>query len=297
MEHTFGGSWTDEKLACLRRYLDAYNQALKNQPFRRIYIDAFAGTGYRTTTAENPEEFLSLEAFAEEESKAFIEGSASLALQVERPFDSYIFIERYRGRFEELKLLPERFPVLAPRMRVECADANELLPMLCCQTDWKRTRGVLFLDPYGMQVQWRTLEAVAATRAIDMWLLFPLGIAVNRLLTHDGSMPDSWKRRLDEILGTSEWGDAFYAADGQPDLFETGAQIRRRATMESIGQFFLDRLRSIFADVAEKPRCLYSARHHPLFLLCFAAANERGAPIAKRIAQHILDMPMGDLEV
>ena len=44
-EHSFGGPWTQEKLEILSRYLDAYTTALKNQPFRLIYIDAFAGPG------------------------------------------------------------------------------------------------------------------------------------------------------------------------------------------------------------------------------------------------------------
>jgi hypothetical protein len=45
--HQFGGPWTVEKLDALRAYLIGYAQALKNQPFRRHYIDAFAGTGDR----------------------------------------------------------------------------------------------------------------------------------------------------------------------------------------------------------------------------------------------------------
>ena len=41
----FGGQWTIEKLDILGRYLDAYTTALKNQPFKLVYIDAFAGHG------------------------------------------------------------------------------------------------------------------------------------------------------------------------------------------------------------------------------------------------------------
>lgn len=46
-EQLFGGSWTEKKLNILKKYLDSYNTALKNKPFKRVYIDAFAGTGYR----------------------------------------------------------------------------------------------------------------------------------------------------------------------------------------------------------------------------------------------------------
>ena len=61
---------------------------------------------------------------------------------------------------------------------------------------------MLFLDPYGMQVEWRTIEAIAKTEAIDLWLLFPLAIGVNRLLTKSGEIPESWRRRLNLLLGT-----------------------------------------------------------------------------------------------
>jgi three-Cys-motif partner protein len=73
-----------------------------------------------------------------------------------------------------------------------------------CDKDWTSRRAVLFLDPYGMQVEWRTIEAIAATKAIDLWLLFPLGIGVNRLLTKSGDIPESWRNRLNLLLGDGQ---------------------------------------------------------------------------------------------
>ena len=46
----FGGNWTEEKLNIFTSYLDAYLTALQNQKFKKIYIDAFAGTGEIETT-------------------------------------------------------------------------------------------------------------------------------------------------------------------------------------------------------------------------------------------------------
>lgn len=40
----FGGNWTEEKLNIFTSYLDAYLIALQNQKFKKVYIDAFAGT-------------------------------------------------------------------------------------------------------------------------------------------------------------------------------------------------------------------------------------------------------------
>lgn len=44
----FGGDWTAEKLERVRKYLAAYATIMHKQNFRFAYIDAFAGTGYRT---------------------------------------------------------------------------------------------------------------------------------------------------------------------------------------------------------------------------------------------------------
>ena len=46
-KHEFGGSWTDEKLKMVEKYLKAYAVIMNNHNFRFAYIDAFAGTGYR----------------------------------------------------------------------------------------------------------------------------------------------------------------------------------------------------------------------------------------------------------
>jgi hypothetical protein len=45
--HSYGGPWTELKLDVLKKYLNFYTDALKNQRFEKWYIDAFAGTGER----------------------------------------------------------------------------------------------------------------------------------------------------------------------------------------------------------------------------------------------------------
>jgi hypothetical protein len=38
----------------------------------------------------------------------------------------------------------------------------------CKERNWQKERAVVYLDPYGMQVEWSTIEALAATKAIDL---------------------------------------------------------------------------------------------------------------------------------
>jgi three-Cys-motif partner protein len=166
-------------------------------------------------------------------------------------------------------------------------DANEQIQSLCSK-DWSSHRAVLFLDPYGMQVEWKTIEAVAGTRAIDLWLLFPLGIGVNRLLTKSGEIPESWRRRLDLLLGTEDWYEEFYKVETKPTLFGNDQERVVKATMATIGRYFNNRLQEVFAGVIDEPGVLKNSANNPLYLLCFAVGNERGKDIALRIAKHLL---------
>lgn len=86
----------------LRKYLIAYREALKNQPFTLYYIDAFAGTGYNTAKAPQENQSPLFNDLAAEETRQFLAGSATIALQIPQPFDQYIFVEQHPDRFAEL---------------------------------------------------------------------------------------------------------------------------------------------------------------------------------------------------
>lgn len=285
--HVFGGDWTSTKLAIIGDYLSRYTTALKDQPFTKAYIDAFAGTGYRAE-AGSDDGALVFPALADEGPRRLLDGSARIALKTEPRFDKYIFIEKDAARCEQLEALKGEFPDLAPDIDVQLGDANDRLQTLCSK-EWRSRRAVLFLDPYGLGVKWSTIEAIARTHAIDLWLLFPLGMGVNRMLPKSGKVPDAWRKRLDELLGTTEWFTEFYRRQSRKNLFgEIEEETVKTATMETIGRWFVRRLASVFPGVAQQPAVLSNSTNCPLYLLCFAASNERGATVALRIANAIL---------
>lgn len=96
MPHQFGGKWTEEKLERLRKYLVAYttifNKNEKAKTFDFMYIDAFAGTGYRDQRKSYDLQ-MAMFTVADEENQTFLKGSARIALEVDPPFRKYIFIE------------------------------------------------------------------------------------------------------------------------------------------------------------------------------------------------------------
>ena len=287
----FGGKWTTEKLQRLREYLIAYQEALKNQPFKLFYIDAFAGLA---TTHQKPIPTTHRRCFDDlvrSDTREFVDGSARIALQIPRPFDHYVFVERDPSRHAELRGLKADFPHLAARIEPINEEANNYLTTLCKSVDWLRIgrRAVVFLDPFGMQVTWATISAIAETKAIDLWLLFPLGVAVNRMLPKHGQIPSGWRQRLDLMFGESDWYQAFYEKHATDDLFGGKSETTvKRAGYSAIADYFVKRLKTIFPHVAKNPLPLLNSAHCPLYLLCFAAGNPKGGPIAKRIAEHIL---------
>lgn len=292
MKHEFGGDWTKEKLERIRKYLQAYTTIFASNPKARMltttYVDAFAGTGYRTHPQRLDDQTVLFEELSEPASVNFLKGSARIALEVKPPFNRYIFIEKDSERAAELEKLKQEFPQKASDISIVQSDANTYLISWCKATDWKRNRAVVFLDPYGMEVEWSLIEAIARTQAIDLWLLFPLGVAVNRLLTRSGPPPEPWAQRLDRIFGTNEWRSAFYAEHAEQTLMGKRQVTRKEADFERIGAFFVSRLKTLFPGVAENPLALRNSKNVPLYLLCFAASNPKGAKTAVKIAQHIL---------
>ncbi|WP_423908754.1 three-Cys-motif partner protein TcmP [Candidatus Spongiihabitans sp.] len=166
-----------------------------------------------------------------------------------------------------------------------------MIEAICNNENWKSHRAVAFIDPFATQVKWNTIEKMASTKAIDLWLLFP-AMAVNRMLTKTGGMPDQWQERLTECFGTDEWQPVFYQKKRQSTLFEDESSIEKVANIfEILSQFVNGRLRTIFPSVSNNNLVLKNSKNSPLFLLCFACSNPnpKAFGLAVKIANHIID--------
>lgn len=140
-----------------------------------------------------------------------------------------------------------------------------------------------------MQVEWQTTESIAKTQAIDLWILFPIGIGVSRTLKNDGEIGSSERLTLDQLFGRDDWFDEFYQPPRQGSLFNDEDAVEKRDDiLAEIEQYFLKRLESVFARVAENPLPLRNSKNSLMSLLCFAAGNPN-APKALQIAEDILE--------
>ena len=272
----FGGDWTKMKLDIIERYLDAYTTALKNKPFRLVYIDAFAGTGQVEIATDD------------EEGRAVLRGSAERAIAIRnRSFDRMFLIEKDPERCSELRVLRERHP--DRDIRIVNEDANSALQRLT--RSWRGRRGVLFLDPFATELEWATIKSVCGTKALDTWILFPVG-AIRRMLPRwkkPEEVDEQWARRLYRIYGDDSWRDLYQPSE-QLSLFGP-PQERSNPGVDGLLRIYKDRLRGLFGDrFLDESATLRNSRGFPLFELMFAVGNPnpRAIGTATPIARHLL---------
>ena len=268
MDQSFGGPWTLLKLDILEKYLGFYTQALKKQRFKLCYIDAFAGSGN-----------------VDLKNYGTIPGSALRALDY--PFDSYFYIEKNQ---EYLVKLEEHIKQKVTNKKVSIiqGDCNQLLHTINSY-DWysKGWRGVIFLDPYAMELNWDSLSSIAETRVFDVWYLFPIS-ALNRILPKDGDITLSTKQKITRLLGTDEWENQIYFESPQITLF--GDVNKERIEYRGIQEYVINRLESIFPAVCRNAKILTLPNRSPLFLLCFAVSNpsSKAIELSMKVVNHLL---------
>ncbi len=75
-------------------------------------------------------------------------------------------------------------------------------------------------------------------KAVDLWLLFPLGHAVNRLPTHGSVTTGAHADRPARLFGAEDWKEAFYPVEEyQASIFDESEEDKR-ANFDAIGSFF-----------------------------------------------------------
>ena len=247
------GPWAKEKLDALGQYLNFYTTVLKKQGHwlhGTVYVDAFAGPGLSSIRAKSkasePPGLFGLDPESDQAEAEFLKGSPRVALDITTPFTSYLFVERDPQRIVELQNIKTEYGDKRRIMVLE-ADANAALKAwLASGINWQYYRAVVFLDPFGMQVPWSTIETLAKTKAIEAIINFPLGMAIQC-----------------------------------EDLF--GPKINK---VSDAGQRLLEwyrvRLRQAFGHVSAA-RLIKNTRGNPLYYLIWAGPNAMGLKGAQHI--------------
>ncbi len=296
MAHKYGGPWSEVKLDAVEYYLQCYSNALTPKNMDIWYIDAYAGSGDREAEREIGG---ILEGRAIETVVEVLDGSARRALKIKPPFKHFVFIEKDTARADQLSEVRKEHADV--EIEVLRGDANAELLKLIGKAPWTRkaksfSRGVVFLDPYSMQVDWSTLQALAATECLDVWYFFNVQ-AIIRQLAHDFDGVGNKATTLDRVL-SPRWRELYEVPPEEPptqaDIFgswneqERTNSAKRIISKDQIDIWFKRLLEEEFAFVSD-PLPIMTPHSGHTFSLFLGVANKhpKATELAEKFVRHV----------
>ena len=288
---SWGGKWTQEKLDAFEKYVNAYltimNKHRDKNNWKLIYFDGFAGSGSRGDIKPEASTLLTElfdKTYLKQEELDVYKSAAERVLNIkQRGFDYYYFIDKDEKSSQNLKELLSPFKD-NKKLEFRNSDANEQLKELSKALHKNpNLASLVLLDPFGMQVNWDSIETLKETRT-DLWILIPTGVIVNRLLDRKGELTHIDK--LTSFFGKDEdfLRKYFYSKRQEITLFGEEEIIEKvKKPIERIAELYIEQLKTIYKFVTSKPLVLYNSRNTPIFHFACASNNETALKIAKDI--------------
>ena len=260
------GYWSEVKLDIVKDYASAYSRILSAQSSPSLhheYVDAFAGAGVHLSKA----------------SGEFVPGSPVNALLVRPPFKAYHLIDIDRQKVSLLRELTNG----RADVHIHEGDCNQILLEKVFPTlRWDQyRRGLCLLDPYGLHLNWKVIEAAGQGRAIDLFLNFPVADINRNVLWRDtGGVDAGDLKRMNEFWGDDSWRTTAYTT--KRDLF---GHLEKEDN-EVVAGGFRQRLQKVagFKHVPE-PLPMRNSKGATVYYLFFASQK----PIAEHIIRQIFN--------
>lgn len=265
------GYWSEVKLDIVREYAAAYSRILAGQTRTRlahIYIDAFSGAGYHIARGSGD----------------LVWGSPTNALALSPPFKEYHFIDLDQGNIDALRTLIESRtsgPYDAQSVYLYNADCNDILieeifPRVRYE-DYRR--GLCLLDPYGLHLDWRVIEAAGRMQSIEIFLNFPILDMNRNVLRRDSSKVEPTQvARMNRFWGDESWRAAAYTTEKNLFGFE------EKTANEAMVAAFRRRMMEVagFAHVSDGMP-MRNSTGATVYYLLFASQK----PVARKIVSDI----------
>lgn len=286
-EKPWGGPWTEHKLDAFEQYVTAYLTIMNKQPhWKTIYFDGFAGSGTRKIRKSSDLQLLPIS----EEDQNVYRSAAERVVRMNDPytFDYYYFIEKSQSRLNKLiknlNSIPESENKELVYHRGDCNSELQSLAKLLQNNEYA---ALVLLDPFGMQIDWKSIEMLSGTRT-DIWLLLPTAVIINRLLDRKGELKNL--KKLERFFGLSEkqLRNRFYISKKYPNLFDKEEEQVRKVVdpINKIAKLYISRMNSIWKHVTDPALRLDNRKGAPLFHFIFASNNATALTIANYIIEN-----------
>lgn len=267
----FGGNWTEAKMDIVVDYAKAYLTIMNKQPWAKtLYFDGFAGSGLIEV----------------EENTDRIKGTSLRILEIDKPkpFDTYYFVEKN----------PKIKAALESNIQANYSEKNtfviqedcnvKLIAMAKYLKDNTNYRALAFIDPYGMSVNWASIYALKDL-GVDLWILVPTGLGINRLLKNNGEISNAWLTKLENFLGLSreKIKDHFYKREITNTLFGEEVKINKeKGTVSKAGELYKQKLSTVFKYVTD-PFVMRNSTNSIMYHFMMATNNSQALKIANEV--------------
>lgn len=285
----WGGSWTEIKLEAFEHYVNAYLTIMNAQKQKyggwptTIYFDGFAGSGERFSSNRIEENNLFSDYLVKEEMELY-KGSAERVLSLSQKFDYYFFVDNDKDSIITLENKLKDKGLVNDKCYFIYDDVNNQLEKLSEFLNSKKA-ALILLDPFGMQINWSSIEKLKDKR-IDLWILIPSGVIINRFLDKKGELIFSKKLQSYFGLTEDEIKSKFYETEVVDTLFGSiDIIVKTNDAISKIADFYIERLRGIWKYVSEKPLKLFNTKNVPIYHFVFASNNETALKIANQIIE------------
>ncbi len=284
----WGGAWTEKKLTAFSKYVWSYLTIMKKYPiWKTIYFDGFAGSG--SNEREPKSELFKQLKITDEEERTY-QGSAERVLTIKdnHTFDYYYFVDKKEASIKNLEtVLNSKLDLKGKKIAYRYGDANKWIIELAKALKSNKFAALIFLDPFGMQIDWDSIKELKDSRS-DVWILVPTGVIVNRLLEKSGELKHI--KKLESFFGMKEEEikKIFYKQEIKSTLFGEEEIIEKIGKpIERIAEIYASQMKTIWNYVTEKPLRLNNSTGSPIFHFIFASNNNSAYKIAKDIIKNI----------
>ncbi len=255
------GYWSEVKLEIIKRYGTEYSKILSAKGFHHTYIDAFAGGGHHIARSTNE----------------LVLGSPLNALAIEPPFDEIFLIDLKPSKTGRLR------EVVGPRNDVHVfeGDCNGiLLEKVFPGIRYEEFRRALcVLDPYGLHLNWEVIAAAGKSKAMEIFLNFPVADMNRNVLWNEPSrVSPTQAARLTAFWGDESWREVAYSSEGE--LF---GDVHKQPN-EAVAEAFRRRLQDIGGfKFVPAPLPMRNRSRAIVYYLFFASPNATGDKIVRYI--------------
>jgi three-Cys-motif partner protein len=186
------GPWAEDKYRLIALYDQLFSKGMKDKWDVRVYLDLYSGAGFGRVKG----------------TETRLMGSPLIALNVEFPFDRYIFCEEGPENIDALRL---RVKHMAPSADVvfingSCDDCvDEILRAIPRGSASRRVLSLCLVDPFDFGFRFETLKRLSAAY-MDFMVLLAAQMDANRNYEHyiaEGST------KIALALGNKDWRECW----------------------------------------------------------------------------------------